>query len=249
MTQRLLQRAPDARLRREILGLTAYAAADPPPMRHAAPLRWPLIFNIGAPWHIALAGTPAGTWRRGFAAGLVAGAVVTRAGGAAECVQVDLTPWGAARLLGGAAGALAGQIADLDAVLGPAARALEERLAETADWHARLDLAEAFVAARLAHAPSAEVAAGWRLLAAGARVAEAAARLGWSERHFRARFRAEAGITPGTAGRILRLHRALRLGGAGPGGWAGTAAAAGYADQAHMIREFRALAGTTPARM
>lgn len=52
------------------------------------------------------------------------------------------------------------------------------------------------------------------------------------------------GYGPRTLGRILRLRRALALAGAGMP-YAEVAHTAGYADQAHLAREVRALAGTT----
>ncbi|GAA2776347.1 helix-turn-helix domain-containing protein [Saccharopolyspora taberi] len=71
--------------------------------------------------------------------------------------------------------------------------------------------------------------------------------LGLSERQLRRRFTAAVGYGPKTLAAVLRLRRALRLGAGG--GLADLAAAAGYADQAHMTREFRRLAGLPPAAL
>jgi transcriptional regulator GlxA family with amidase domain len=63
-------------------------------------------------------------------------------------------------------------------------------------------------------------------------------------------FISACGYGPKTLQRIMRLQRTLRLVStpARLGGLADLAAAAGYADQAHMTREFQALTGFTPAR-
>ena len=53
------------------------------------------------------------------------------------------------------------------------------------------------------------------------------------------------GLGPKSVSRIVRLNRAIAAAKAGDG-WAGIAADCGYADQAHMVREFRELAGNSP---
>jgi transcriptional regulator GlxA family with amidase domain len=74
-----------------------------------------------------------------------------------------------------------------------------------------------------------------------------AVELGVSERHLRRVFREYVGVGPKTFARLIRFHRALGAARAGRhAGWAGIAAAAGYYDQAHLIAEFRAIAGVTP---
>jgi len=77
-----------------------------------------------------------------------------------------------------------------------------------------------------------------------------AAETGWSERHLRSRFLAETGLTPKAAARAIRFDRARRLMqrrcGAGLLVLADLAADCGYYDQAHLAREFRALAGCAP---
>jgi AraC-like DNA-binding protein len=77
------------------------------------------------------------------------------------------------------------------------------------------------------------------------------ARLGWSPREVRRRFTAALGFGPKVMQRMLRFQRALAYArhAAMPEVLSRIAAATGYADQAHMTREFRALTGTTPASL
>lgn len=78
-------------------------------------------------------------------------------------------------------------------------------------------------------------------------VSGAAAAFGWSERHFARHFRCHHGLSPRTWLRVKRFERALlRLTGAGTP-LAHVAADAGYADQAHMTRDFRRILGESPA--
>jgi AraC-like DNA-binding protein len=68
-----------------------------------------------------------------------------------------------------------------------------------------------------------------------------------SERQHRRRFTAAVGIGPKRFSRIARVQWLLRRAGAANASWAELASAAGFHDQAHLIREFSALTGTTPA--
>ncbi|MDT0267076.1 helix-turn-helix domain-containing protein [Streptomyces sp. DSM 44915] len=93
----------------------------------------------------------------------------------------------------------------------------------------------------------AEPDAGWRTAAVaalgrGRPVAETARRLGLSERQLHRRSLRAFGYGPKTLARVLRMQRALALARGGVP-LAGVAARAGYADQAHLSREVRALAG------
>lgn len=85
--------------------------------------------------------------------------------------------------------------------------------------------------------------------AAGAvRVAALAEDLGVSERQLRRRCRTAFGYGPKTLHRVLRFQRALALARGGTG-FAATAYAAGYADQAHLAREVHDLAGVPLGRL
>lgn len=81
----------------------------------------------------------------------------------------------------------------------------------------------------------------------GRRVEEVAASLGFSERQLRRRFLATVGYGPKTLQRVLRMRRFLRS--ASADDLAGSAITAGYADQAHLTREVRALTGLTPGEL
>jgi len=75
-----------------------------------------------------------------------------------------------------------------------------------------------------------------------------AARLGVTRRTLERRVLHEVGLAPQMLHRVFRFRRAFRLlDEAPPGTWARVAHAAGYFDQAHLIREFRRFAGAAPA--
>jgi AraC-like DNA-binding protein len=105
-----------------------------------------------------------------------------------------------------------------------------------------------------------EVSWAWHELlreGGGIRVSELAAGTGWSERHLTSRFRAEIGLAPKAAARVIRFDRTRKLlvrnltrAAANDGGYllADLAADCGYFDQAHLAREFRALAGCPPSQ-
>ncbi len=89
-----------------------------------------------------------------------------------------------------------------------------------------------------------------RALRGGApQVARVARDLDLSPRQLQRLFEERVGIGPKALARVFRLSRALALHGAGGGSWAAIAVDAGYADQAHLVRECRALAGVAPTAL
>jgi AraC-like DNA-binding protein len=218
--------------------------------REAAPLAIPLIISFGTPFTIALGREPDAADRHSsFAAGLYAGAVYIESDGGAECVQVDFTPLGAYRFFGGAVVDLAARMIGIDDVLGGEGARLRERLGAISSWQRRFDIVEDFVANRASHLPSPELEFAYRRLArsGGIRIATLAEEIGWSRKHLVDRFRSEFGLGPKSLARMMRFHRACRLARAGTScGWAGIAADSGFSDQAHLVREFTALAGEPP---
>jgi AraC-like DNA-binding protein len=85
-------------------------------------------------------------------------------------------------------------------------------------------------------------------LARGGSAAEAADDLGWTTRTLHRRCLDAFGYGPSVLRRVLRFRRAVALLRAGVAP-ADAAARAGYADQPHLSREVRALAGVSPGRL
>lgn len=86
-----------------------------------------------------------------------------------------------------------------------------------------------------------------RTLAAGVAVSAVADDLGWSARTFQRQCIAVYGYGPATLRRVLRFRRATRLLAEGTA-LVDVAAGVGYADQPHLHREFRELAGISPTQ-
>ena len=129
-----------------------------------------------------------------------------------------------------------------------------EDAAAAGDAEACLERMLALLGRRLGGAPPVDwrVAAledAWRRPGSAPEVAALARGLGVGARTLRATAAAEVGLSPVLWRRIRRLLVALEraLGnGAGEAGWSRVAAASGYHDQPHMVRDFRALLGETP---
>jgi AraC-like DNA-binding protein len=218
-----------------------------------APLVVPLIISFAEPFEIAFGRAPSSADRYwSFTSGLYPGFVLINSYGGAECVQIDFTPLGAYAFFGLPMTELASRMVTLDDLSDRAIENLRERLAVEPAWDRRLEMAEAFVVERLAASRPASAEIAWAydtiLSRHGAiRVRDLAAGLDWSRKHLNDRFRTEVGVGPKAVARMARFNRALDLSRSGTGeGWAGIAAEAGYADQAHMVREFREFGGVTP---
>lgn len=214
----------------------------------------PLVISFGAPFSIALGRAPhAGDRIASFAAGLFAGPVVMDSPGTAECVQVNFTPPGAARFFGVPMSELADTMVALDDLGDHAILALARCLGDDNDPARRLDLVEAFVLRRILAGRPSDPAIAWayrRIVDTdgAVRIAGLAAELGWSRKHLAGLFRREVGVPPKTVARMARFQGALAWSTRVKTlDWAEIAAACGYADQAHLTREFTALAGASPA--
>lgn len=169
-------------------------------------------------------------------------------------VQMRLSWRGARALLGVRAGDLAADVVDLGDLLGRGAASLLDRLAGIPAWPERFAVLDAELAALAARGPGErgvrpEVGYAWdRLEETGGnlRIADLAAEVGWSRRHLAEHFRAETGLAPKAAARVMRFERACdRLRGPARPSLADVAADGGYVDQAHLSRDFRDLAGQT----
>ncbi|WP_457154743.1 helix-turn-helix domain-containing protein [Mesorhizobium sp. P5_C1] len=220
-----------------------------------ASLTVPLVISFAEPFAIGLGKTPGDNDRfASFAAGLFAGPVVIESFGGACCVQVNFTPLGARRFFRQPMSELTDSMVVLDDVLGGEGMALRERLGNAPDWAARFDIAEAFVAARLENAAETPLEIAWaydRIITSGGRtrISVLAEKLGRSRKHLASGFSDAIGIGPKTLSRIVRFNRALGLSRQQTVDWADIAADCGYADQAHLVREFRDLAGETPTAL
>jgi AraC-like DNA-binding protein len=186
-------------------------------------------------------------------AGQVTSPILLRPTGRVAVIGVRFHPHGAVAVLSHPQHELSGLTLGVDAISAPLARALLA-VGESAD-----DLMKAAAAVQ-------QVLARWidparidpRVRCAveaiertrgRVSVDEVAAAAGITRRHLERRFLDSVGVTPKRLARVTRFQHALqtlqRTASRGQG--AATAAACGYADQSHFIRDFREFAGCSPA--
>jgi AraC-like DNA-binding protein len=245
---------PAGPLRAVVAEHHGYRQCGVPPARHIGlPSPWlTLIFTLDEPLHVARHPDP--RQAPGDYGALLGGLHTTPAviehAGAQSGIQLQVSPLGARALLGLPAGELAGLDLPAADVLGRLGADLAERLQATGSWDARFRLLDERLGRLLdpdRAGPPPEVRRAWHVLRASggtARIADVAREVGWSERHLAARFRSEIGLTPKAAARVVRFDRARRMLPRTPA--AVVAATCGYADQAHLVREFVAFTGLGP---
>lgn len=161
------------------------------------------------------------------------------------CIQFQ--PGALHALLGLDCARLTDSCRDATRVFGADVLDLADRLADIPDAGGRQSEAEAWLAG-LPWPSLGAIARNARAIADGS-----AARLpppppGLSARHYQRRFAREVGVSAMRYARLSRLAHAVQVRAATPTmSWTHLAHAAGYADQSHFSREFRAIAGATPS--
>ncbi|MER6200890.1 AraC family transcriptional regulator [Streptomyces sp. NPDC001586] len=167
-------------------------------------------------------------------------------------IEVTFSPLGAYRTFGIPMRYFTEAFVDLSDLLGRNAALLVEQLQQTDAWADRFALLDAVFLScgDKGGTVSPEVREALRRLRADSRpeaLGRISGEVGWSTRHLRARFGQQVGLAPKAVARVARLQRALRLQSLGLDG-ARVAAFGGFHDQAHCIREFKAMTGLTPSR-
>jgi AraC-like DNA-binding protein len=172
-------------------------------------------------------------------------------------VSFGLTPLGVGVLFGVPMREFGGGTVGLGDLLGPAATELPALLGAAPGWEQRFDLLEAMLSSAILQAvrgpavrPDPAVTAAWWRLQRGdcPRIGVLADELGVGRRRLERGFRQHIGMSPATVARIARFQRVVSRFGAGAAP-AEAAAGSGLADQSHLARETRALAGMTPSAL
>lgn len=173
--------------------------------------------------------------------------------GPSRFIGIRFKPGGAVPFLDERADLLTDQLGDPEVLFGRDARALAARLQDApSDLSCHRRILRNFLLDRLRDTPRpVDRRVAWATVKLTAEpethVANVAQDLGLSRQYLRRLFLQETGVSPKMYARIMRLQKLVgamrskrRL--------VDLAFEVGYADQAHMTNEFRALVGTTPQR-
>ncbi|NOT33753.1 MAG: AraC family transcriptional regulator [Candidatus Eisenbacteria bacterium] len=214
-----------------------------------------LIYHAGAP---ALWSPSPDRWLeqpRLFVVGQITRPFGFRATNALHSIGVRFRPGGACAFLGDPLDALTDRTVALATLWGEAGERLSNELRCESELEPLWTRLESALAARIANATRARVpvaAAVDRLLATrgGESIEALAAHVGWSVRQLERAFLRQVGVTPKVLARTIRFQSILAsLPSNGRIDWAGLAWDCGFADQAHLIREFRRFTGATPVQI
>ena len=211
-----------------------------------------LIISLGRP--IDVVQMPNSTQRPSAFTALVSGLqdapAIVRQGNDAFGLHIFIRPLGVRAILGVASAEISSLVLNLPDIWGNRAGDLIEMLLAANTWRQRFAILDrAFVSKLNPTSPQPEIAWAWRRLQkthGSVPIERLADEIGWSRRHFSGRFRDAIGVTPKSAACVFRFERACRLIMDERPSLAYVATSCGYYDQAHMTREWNALAGCSP---
>lgn len=209
-----------------------------------------LIFSYGSPSTISSGGITRAA-PPCYLVGLLTAPLRLRAAGTLRIVGVRCYAWGVAPLLGDAIHRSASGMISLDTCWPDLTAAMLAALAE-GDAQTAISTLTAFLQERAHQIPlvsKQELGLPQALFERKGhlRIADIAAQSSYSRRQFERRFRTAVGIAPKAYSRLLRFERVRnQLYNEPDANLAALAYANGYADQAHLNREFKAFSQQTP---
>jgi AraC-like DNA-binding protein len=178
------------------------------------------------------------------------GTLAIRPRGPLGVITVRLKPEGASRLARTSMHELTNVKIELGSIFKDHDIALlEERVMESGSSSERIACIESFLLQNLRQDredPVFSRASSWLRRNPGLRIRKLASLLDISERHLSRGFRAKYGVSPKQYARLARIEKVVAARKCGLD-WADVAYACGFADQAHLIHDFGAIVGGTPA--
>lgn len=209
------------------------------------------IFHLGAPFERM---NPAHKWElqpRSFVVGELTRFILLQPTGPVRTMGVRFRPGGAYRFLAFPVDLLNDSFVSTGDVWGRDGEELEEGVLGAGTHQQRQQVVETFLLGRLIDSePRRRFDAAIREVMRSRgqmRVNQIAAAMECSPRQLEREFRAGAGLSPKALARIIRFQNLLRLMGEDTiRQWANVALDCGFADQPHMVREFRGLTGQSP---
>jgi AraC-like DNA-binding protein len=222
---------------------------DAPPQTVVADGRMEIVLHLGEPFALVGDDGVARQQAEVLVAGQLTGPIQLAARGTADVVGIRFRPATARAVFRFPAHEVTGAVDPLAARMPRLAGALLDAAHRTSGSAGRVAALGAALARFVVQEPAPLIAEAMRSLAAAhpPPIRQLAARLGVTPRTLQRRVIEEVGVPPKMVHRVARFRRAFRLLDRTPlGRWAAVAAATGYYDQAHMIRDFRDFTGASP---
>ena len=214
-----------------------------------------LLFNLGDPQRLCdrQDSTRYTTFRNSWISGERTLPIVIDESGFVHLVGVRFRPGGGWSFLGISLHEFTNRVVELESILGREIAGLRDRLGEAPNDDARFDFLESWLVERIRGrtAPTKSVSYALGVIqrdSNAARIGPLAEQIGISHKHLLREFDRCVGLRPKMFARLCAFQRVIRLVGQHRDvDWSDTAVNCGYYDQAHLIREFRAFSGLTPA--